>query len=222
MAKRIIKIVLLLVLCALATPTIYFIAIIGFEGITHPTISLESYDKPIESHLVTAKQIGGYLLEEIERVDKLAKYELTVGAIDMKIDREHLGEVTVTFVEKNNDNSKVIFAYLDTWEGVFYKFEDYGRESKLYPGVIHLEDWMVDSTDAVRISEDFYNDNKKFRYDSIWLKTFSNYFGSVETWEVYLRDVENNVRYETSIDPYSGEVRSHSIRDFNTHVAQER
>jgi len=208
------KNIFLIIGCILATPIIFIMTVIAFYSITNPTISLKPLNKPISVDIVSAKQIETHLNSEIEQIDKLKKYNLTIGSIDMHIDSENRGEVTVIFVEKDNVNSKVIFAHLDTCKGIFYGFEDYGRESKLYPGIIRLKEWKIDSTDAIRISEEFFSDNKDFRYDEIWLISSSYYMGSEETWNVYLTDKENNIRYEIRMNPYSGEVFFHNINEY--------
>ena len=212
MKNKQIKNILLVTVCVIAIPIICIIGITAFYSIVNPTISLKPLDKPIGSEVVSAKQIETYLSNEVQRINKFSKYDLTIGSIDMKVDSEHRGEVTVIFVEKDNKNSKVIFAYLDTQKGMFYKFQDMGRESKLYPGIIHLQEWKIDSTEAVRISKEFFSTNKDFRYDEIWIKSCSYYSERNETLDVYLTDKENNIRYETRINPYSGEVLVHNIK----------
>ncbi len=204
--SRLTKNILIVISGIIATLIIYFVATITFYGLTHPTISFKDFNKPMDYTIISAEQIESYLMNEIRQIDKLAKYDLTLGSIDMKINDGHRGEVTAIFVEKDSENSKVIFAYLNTNNSIFYKFSDYGRESKLNPGVIHLSEWKIDSTDAIRISEDFFSDNKDFRYDEIWIKSCSYYKWNEETWDVYLTDRKNNIRYGTRINPYSGEV----------------
>ena len=215
MRNKQIKNILLVTVCFIAITTICTIGIIAFYSISNPTISLKPLDKPIGSEVVSAKQIETYLINEIHQIDKFSKYNLMIGSVDMKIDSEHRGEVTVIFVEKDSQNPKVIFAYLDTQRGIFYKFQDMGRERKLYPGIIHLHEWGIDSVEAVRISEEFFCSIKDFRYDEVWIKSYSDslvdYVGNKERWDVYLTDTENNIRYETRINPYSGEVLVHSI-----------
>jgi hypothetical protein len=193
-----------------AIPILWLIAIIGFNAIMNPTISLETLNKPVDYNVISSKQIEEYLSDEIQKNEKLNKYDLAVGSIDMKIDREHRGEVTVIFVEKDNKKPKVIFGYMDTRIGILFKFQDMGRENKLYPGIIRLSEWKIDSTDSVRITEEFFSTIKDFRYDEIWLHSYSDslvdYSGDEEMWIVYLTDKKNNIRYGTKINPYTGEV----------------
>jgi len=174
--------------------------------ILNPTISLEPLDKPIDPEIVSAKQIVEYLNNEIQQIDKFTKYDLTVGEVDMHLDAEHRGQVTVTFVEKENENTKVIFADLDTRRSIFHRFSDQGRESKLNPGIIYIQNWKIDSKDAVRIAEDYISARENFRYDEIWLISVSYYRGNKEVWDVYLTNNNNDIRYNLTIDPYSGEV----------------
>ena len=215
MNKKAIKIILLVLAGIAAVFVLWLIITTAFYAITHPTISLGVLDKPMDNNLVSAKQIGAYLNDEIQKIDKLGKYDLVIGSIDMKVNREHRGEVTVIFVEKDNKKPKVIFAYLDTDKGILNKFQDYGRESKLYPGIINLSDWKIDSVEAIKIAEEFFKDKEGFEYDEIWIQTYSDalvdYSGGEEEWLVFLTDNKKSIRYYTRIDPYSGEVVVHSI-----------
>lgn len=203
--------IIFIVVLVFGIPTIGVLAITAFYAISNPTISLDDLNKSVEYNVVSAKQIEDYLSSELKGVEKFNKYDLTVGSVDMKLDKEHRGDVTVTFVEKDRTKSKIIYATLDTRKGVFYKFQDVGRQSKLYPGIVHLNEWKIDSTDAVRIMEYFYKNNKAFRYDEIWILSSSYYLGAEETWNVYLTDRKNSVKYGTRINPYSGEVVVHTI-----------
>jgi hypothetical protein len=79
---------------------------------------------------------------------------------------------------------------------------------------MHLRDWKIDSTDALMIAEEFFSSNEDFRYDEIWLHSYVNYPDSWCRWWVFLTDRKNNVRYETAIDPYTGEMKKDNIRFF--------
>ena len=212
---KISRIVLIVLASILLILVLWFVGTTVFYSITHPTVSPDFANIPIEKNVVTAKQIEQYLCDVIQKNDKLDQYDLVVGSIDMKIDAEHKGEITVIFVEKDNKKPRVVFAYLDTNEGVISKLQDYGRESKLYPGIINLREWSIDSTDAVLITKDFFKNDYGFRYDEIWIYTYNDYLADSskgeERWLVYLTDKQNDIRYSTRIDPYSGEVISHSV-----------
>ena len=214
MKDKINKNILFIIVGILLIPVLYLLFTTGFYFITHPTILFKDLNKSMDNDIVSAKQIEIYLNREIQGIENLKKYELIVGSIDMKVDNEHRGEVTVVLVEKDNKKSKVIYAYLDTRKHIFYKFQDAGRESKLYPGIIHLRDWEIDSTDAVRISEEFYSTNKDFQYNEIWITTTSIYDNNNKLWNIYLTDIKSNIRYVTRIDPYSGEVVYNTIYNF--------
>ena len=211
--KKIFKRVVLIIGVCLVAYVAYLIVVVGFYSVTHPTISLKPLDKAIDYDIVSAKQIEILLNDEIRQIEKLNKYDLTIGKINMKLDREHRGKISVTFVEKDNRISpKIIIAELDTRERMLYTIQDWGRENKLNPGIIHLHDWKIDSIDAVRIAEEFFIANEDFRYDEIWLHSYDNFLNSWCRWWVFLTDKKNKVRYEISIDPYTGEVSSNNIR----------
>lgn len=200
--------ILAIVFATMSSPIVLVIATVVIGVIVDPTPT--HLGKPIDSEIVSAKQIVEYLSNEIQKDRFFFKYDnLAVGKINMRLDIEHRGEVNVTFVEINKNPKKipnVIIADLDTRKNMFYRFSYYGREGKLYPGVIHIQNWKIDSKDAVRIAEDFVNSNKNSQYDRIWLLTNTIYKGNKETWEVLLTDSERGVSSSIRINPYSGEV----------------
>jgi hypothetical protein len=166
------------------------------------------------------------MYETIQDERKLEKYDLILGEIVMTLDREHRGEVTVAFAEKKimqpkkifNPYPKVILGNLDTRKGFFWGFEDCGRDSlKLNPGAIHLQDWNIDSTDAVKIAEEFFSSTEGFRYDEVYLYT-ANTTGlegnsnGEERWRVKLRDRKNEITYNLWIDVYTGEALSDNMQ----------
>ena len=211
MTNRIIKVIVLYVAGLIVSPIALFAILFTLDSALTFNKTL---NKPIEYEIVSAKQIESYLSDEIAQYRKVRKYNFSVGSIDMKIDKEHRGEALVIFVEKDHEKPILLFARLDTREMVFYKIEDYARESKLNPGIINFRDWIIDSTDALRLTEEFFSTDPDFQYNRIWLNTYSNSFiwrqGDVEEWHVYLTDDENDIRYSTHINPYSGEITSHS------------
>jgi len=204
--------ILAIVFAIMSSPIVLVIAtvvIVVIGVIVDPTPT--HLGKPIDSEIVSAKQIVEYLnSNKIKQIHKrYRKHGLVVGKISMRLDIEHRGKVEVTFVEINKNPKKipnVIIADLDTRKNMFYRFSYYGREGKLYPGVIHIQNWKIDSKDAVRIAEDFVNSNKNSQYDRIWLLTNTIYKGNKETWEVFLTDSERGVSSSIRINPYSGEV----------------
>jgi len=215
MNEKTIKIILIAVAIVVLASILLLAVGAVLLNIIYSRIPFKELNEPMEYNVISAKQIEAYLVNEIHNIDNLDKYDLTIGSISMKLDKEHRGEVEVIFVERNSQNSKVIIANLDTQEGILYKFQDLGRESKLYPGVIDLQDWEIDSTDAVRIFEEFFCDDEDFLYDEIRLYTYSDslidYQGKEEYWMVSLIDEEKNICYNIRINAYSGEITSHTI-----------
>lgn len=179
--------------------------------------------KQMDENVISAKQLNEYLLNELQQRGLLEKYDLIMGSIHMTLTPEHLGEISVTFVEKDKEKPRIITANLNTQEGVFYGTEDYQYESKLNPGIIHISEWKIDSIDAVKIAEEFFDLRPEFRYDSIYIFTRGNRFEEVshEIWDVNFRDEENYIQYSVFVDPYTGELkRKGSMPDIGswTHI----
>jgi hypothetical protein len=204
--------IITIVIMVLASPIILVgvtVTVFGiYFSVIYPSTTIR-VNKPVDSEVISAKQIAEYVNNEILRINKFAEYDLAVGEIDMRLDIEHRGKVTVRFYESKNWN--IVFADLDTRKGKFHKFSIHTNEANRYgEGTIHPQNWTIDSPDAVRISEELFNDNDNFRYDKIQLIT-NSYSWKAYSWNVYLIDKQNNICYESKINLYSGEVLSRNV-----------
>lgn len=175
-------------------------------------------DRPIDNNIVSAKQIEEYLASISSEIDKFAKNDLTIGYIEMKLDNTYKGKVAVTLSQADSKRPTVIQVHFDTNSSVLEKIQYIGKSSKLYPGVIHIENWVIDSTDAIIIAKNFFSSNEfteKFRFDEILLNTYNDtlvdFTGNTEKLCIYITDNVNGIRYEAKLDPYSGNIISYSI-----------
>ena len=204
--KKIIKTAIRWIGMIMGAMVLYNVLLVAFHVITHPTISIQPINKPIDSSVISAKQIEALLNGEIRKIKGLGKYDFVIGSINMDVNKEHKGKISATYVEreKESEQSKLIIVELDTQEEILYTIKDWGKESKLYPGILNLPDWNIDSTEAVRIAEEFFATHEGFRCDEIRLRSLADFLGSTERWCVYLIDKERNIRYEADLDPYTG------------------
>ena len=179
----------------------------------------EPLEIPSEIDPFSAMQMDRFLNEKMESLGVFKKRKYLLGEIEMTLDKERKGEMIVTYAEPNSKRPRVLYAYIDMEKGVVENIKKGGRDSKLYPGQIHLANWKVDSWDAIRIAEEYlteYTENERFHYDEIWLRTYSDtlvdYAGTKEDWIVSFRDNEDFEKGSMRIDPYSGKVHSFVIR----------
>jgi len=213
--KVIDKLFLPIIVAIAAGFVLYIIGPIVFAAITNPIVLIDPVEQPIDNDFISAKQIEVLLNDEIQKIEKLNEYDLEIGSIEMELNADQRGGISVKYVENGKDGgeSKVILAQLSTRTKILHSIQDLGRDGKNYPGgTIGLCDWIIDSTDALGISEEFFSDSQDFRYDEIRIKSCSYYHGNEKTWDVFLTDKRNNIRYETRINPYTGEVVSHNVR----------
>jgi hypothetical protein len=126
-----------------------------------------------------------------------------VGEVIMEVNRQHEGKVRIRYADESKDyNRHVIEVIFDTLNNKLEKIKYLGSDSKVDPGILLIDEWSVNSNEALEIALGIYGD-KEDNFDSIYLKTnnLRNY------WVVLL--FKNNIRYFVEVDPYSGEIISH-------------
>ncbi len=111
----------------------------------------------------------------------------------------------------------LVYVLFDTKSNKLLSFQYVRWHSKLDPGVIDIQNWEIDYVEAIEISKEFYSETDGFRYDSILIETNNSFPFEDEDWEDWcmdLYDEQTANRYSTRIDPYTGEITSHSIWKF--------
>ena len=68
-------------------------------------------------------------------------------------------------------------------------------------GKLDFENWNVNSTKAINITESSFSDNKEFKFDRVYIYTVNYYRGSRKVWNVVLLDGLNKISYINIIDP---------------------
>ena len=161
-------------------------------------------------NLTSGKSIAEYARNIVEQ-DYGEEFE--IGSLDMTLDSELKGEGKVGLVEKGKKRPQIAYVKFDTKNNMLLNFYYYGYETKVYPGIIDFQNWKIDYEDAIEISEEFYSETEGFQYDSVLIETNDSYRGEEgwEVWRVLFYDYQNEKRYYTHIDPYTGGVLDHEV-----------
>lgn len=168
-------------------------------------------NEELPDNLTSGKSIAEYARNIVE-----ADYggEFEIGSLHMDLDSELKGSVDVVLVEKDKKRPQIVYVEFDTKNNMLLNLQYYGWESKLHPGVIDFHNWKLDYEDAIEISEKFHSETEGFQYDNVLIYTADSHLLEDEDWEVWLvnlNDRQNEKRYYTRIDPYTGEILVHNI-----------
>ncbi len=197
--------IIIMVLCLL------FLSSCSYEYIFKP---YNEINKDIPVNLTSCASMAEYARNIVE---KDCGKEFNIGSVDMKLDSDLKGKVEVTLVEKKQKKSLLVYVVLDTKNNKLLSFEYVRWHSKLDPGVIDIQNWEIDYTEAVEISKEFYSKTDGFRFDSAHIQTNNSFPSEDEDWEDWCMDLydEQSVnRYYTRVDPYTGEITQHSIWEY--------
>lgn len=130
------------------------------------------------------------------------KYYL--ARIKMDLNKEHRGAVEFTFIQ---DESKIGYIRFDTKENKIVEIERRSYDSKLDDGRINIENWKIDSIQAIKIAEEYFSHIKEFNYKDVILNARSY---KSEHWSILLRDT--NTYYDLKIEAITGEVIYSNVR----------
>ena len=172
-------------------------------------------NEELPASLTTGKSLVEYARKVVEED---SGKEFNVGEVDMRLDSELKGAVEITLVEKKERKPQLVYVKFDTKSNKLLSFYYQGWQSKSDPGIINFQDWAIDYTEAIEISEKFFSQADGFRYDRVWMYTVDSHPSEDEDWEVWMVDLlddQGEKRYYARIDPYTGDVLLHSISKLN-------
>ncbi|NDI37232.1 hypothetical protein [Chengkuizengella sediminis] len=171
--------------------------------------SIQTLDIDLSDNMKTAKQ----LIEEIEPYveEYWGTQDYHIGQISMLLDNNHRGEVRITYADDSSSVApNLVEVLIDTEEQKIIQLQKLPSDSKLYPGEISFDKWIIDSYEAVEMTKElFENESMKINYDVAFIGTISNYKGSSisrEIWSVNLTSLEEDKTYRSKIDPKTGGI----------------
>ncbi len=169
-------------------------------------------NEEIQSNMKSVKKLLSIVTPHIEEywVDKT----FHLGEVFMILNEDLNGEIKLTFAdESSKDTPNVIEVNIDTVNNIILNIKNLGRDSKVNPGKINFNKWTLDSIDAFNITKKIFKDELNFKFDVVLIDSTNNYQGDKEVWTVKLNDLDNNIIYWSSIDPYTGQVLKYGIRN---------
>ncbi|WP_028543249.1 hypothetical protein [Paenibacillus taiwanensis] len=162
---------------------------------------------PLPNGLNTVKGIQKLVETEVNKYFGLDQYHLSEVVITQK--KENKGNLFYYYIEKNNENPKVLEAVVDTDSSELISIDSIGRNNTRMPYEIHLAKWKIDSKEAYNIARTRLTSKSQDVYNGISIMT--NNFNNKEEWIVQLYNEEK--MYWCDIDPYTGIVLKDGIRD---------
>ncbi len=160
-------------------------------------------NEDIPENTMTAKELVTVADSYIKKHYKKEKYY--IGKIIMKLDQSFKGKIVLTYSTLTK-SPHIIEVSLDTTIKKILTTRYVGKDSKIDPGFININKWKIDIDEAINLGLKFFEIYPDFKYDSVLVKT-SNYFrGDMEVWDIEFHNIEKNMKYECSINPYDGNI----------------
>lgn len=169
----------------------------------------------LDKENISAKNICKFLTEEFEEKKEWRGYrKLRAGEIRINIDESSHETIEIIFMELLKSNPAVIVATIDNFKEPIASINEIGRDSKLWPGLININDWRIDSDDALRIGK-AYVLKENFSFDEVLIHGNSSGFLEGDQWSLRFWDNKTKTSCYIRIDPYDGEIIGASIFDNN-------
>lgn len=168
----------------------------------------EIIDEDIPSDMINAKELVIASKPYVEKYWNNRDYH--IGEISMQLDSNYEGEVEIWYKdnEKNKNNvPNLITVNINTKENKIDRIISQERDTKIVPGEIDIENWNIDSTDAIDIAtKQIKKSDSNFTFDYIYINGNNNYRDGVEVWNITLFNTITGKAYITKIDVYTGEI----------------
>lgn len=139
-----------------------------------------------------------------------------VGEITMELNNNHEGKVEIWYKDDRGEGSEevpnILTVEMDTRKNEILKVVEQPRDSKLEPGNIHIENWKIDSDEAMQIAKNAFKNDKDFNFTSAFIIGNDLLLNGVESWGVNLFNEKNLKSYHLKIDAYTGKVLRKEIK----------
>jgi hypothetical protein len=167
----------------------------------------------IDANKLSAIELIGVAKPYVENYWGQRKYY--IGKVSMDLNSNHEGLIEIWYKDDYKDKNgapNIITVEIDTQKKKILRIIKQERNTKLDPGIINIEDWSIDSNDAVDIARNAFRDVRDFDFTLVYLSGNNFAKGGRETWDVSLINEKNNNAYYLEIDAYSGEVYKKEIK----------
>lgn len=160
----------------------------------------------IPENIVNAKEIVKFVKPYVDDYFKTSDYY--AGKIFMTLNKDRRGKVEIWYKDKKKDRNgvpNIITVEVNTNIRKIVRIIKQERNSKIEPGEINIDNWTIDSSDAIdialkRINKDITD------YTVIYLSGTDLFLDGNETWDVNLFNENTKKSAYVKIDAYTGEV----------------
>lgn len=196
------RIIITLILISIIAPIIYYFLDGG-----------KTINANISSNTLSAQDLICEAKPYVNSYWRNKKY--FVGEIFMKLDSNLEGEVIIWYkddIKDRNGVPNIITLDIDTKKKKIISITKQERNTKIEPGKINIENWAVDSDEAVEIAKQAFKDTEDFDFTKVFLNANNLYGDAIETWDLSFYNEKNNKAYVLKIDAYSGEIYKKKVK----------
>lgn len=200
---------------------IFIIIIIGLLIV--PMISLIYYFNSGKNVSINEdipdKKISAKDLVELAKpyVDKyFQEKDYYIGEINMDLDKNLEGVVQIWYKEKQQNHKKVpniVTIEIDTKNKRILSIIDQVDDSKIEPGIINIEEWSIDSSDAIELAKKIYKNYNDFDFTTVYLSGTQILENGPEKWKIGFFNQDTLKAFTIDIDPYTGKVYDFEYMD---------
>lgn len=183
------------------------VIIIGLVFVVYLQSGGKKIDASIPEDVVSAKELIKLAKPYIDNYLKTSDYY--VGKVSMALDKNQRGQVEIWYKDKERDKNgvpNIITVKIDTSTKKIIRIVKQERNTKIEPGIIHIDNWSIDSPKAIDIALECIIKDVDFDYTSVYLYGSDIYLDGKEIWDVELYNKNNKKSAYVKIDAYTGEV----------------
>lgn len=163
----------------------------------------------IGENVLSAKEISSYVNNALKEVTPVR--DMKIGQINMEINKELLGDITVTYFEQNKKYPTLYYVKVNTKEHLIKDMSVERFNDKYKSKNLEIETWNIDSTKAIEIAKNYFKEDKDFKYDRLSLMGYLD-ADNTKCWNVTMISSETKKVYKVFINPFTGYVVDSSTR----------
>ncbi|MGA8942583.1 MAG: hypothetical protein WB502_07665, partial [Thermoactinomyces sp.] len=107
-----------------------------------------------------------------------------IGEIIMELNNNQEGKVEIWYKDDRGEGSEevpnILTVSFDTKKNKILEIIEQPRDSKIEPGKINIEDWPIDSNEAIQIAKDTFKNDKDFNFTSAFITGSDIYRNGIE------------------------------------------